>query len=65
MKLRRTIAEWMTEKGIRKEKLAADMQVSVPTIYNWINKPERITFEKGKRIADVLGVELDEIIFLP
>ena len=55
----------MTEKGIRKEKLAADMQVSVPTIYNWINKPERITFEKGKRIADALGVELDEIIFLP
>ena len=63
--MRRTIAEWMSVKGIRKERLAADMGVSVPTVYHWIYKPEKITFEKGKKIANALGVEIDEIIFLP
>jgi len=63
--LRRTIADWLSVKGIRKERLAADMGVSVPTVYHWIDKPEKITFEKGKKIANAIGVELDEIIFLP
>lgn len=62
--MRRTIAEWMKEKGISKERLAADTGVCVPTVYNWLKKPGRITFEKGKKIADALGVEFSDIIFL-
>lgn len=63
--MRRTIAEWLEVKGISKERLAADTEVCVPTVYNWLKRPERITFEKGKKIADALGVGFDEVIFLP
>lgn len=63
--MRKSIEEWMTEKGISKERLAADTEVCVPTVYNWLKKPERITFEKGQKIANALGVKISEIIFLP
>ena len=63
--MRRSIAEWMSIKGISKERLAADTEVSVPTVYRWIKMPEKVTYEKSKRIAESLGVELSDIIFLP
>jgi len=63
--VRKSIAEWMAEKQISKERLAADTEVCVPTVYNWLKKPERITFEKGKKIADALGVKMSDIQFLP
>ena len=61
----KSIAEWMAEKNISKERLAADTEVSLPTVYRWLKNPERITFEKGNLIARSLGVELGEIVFLP
>ena len=55
----------MSVKGISKERLAADAEVSVPTVYRWLKKPEKVSFEKGKRIAESLGVDISDIIFLP
>lgn len=63
--LRKTIAEWMSIKGVSKERLAADTKVSIPTVYRWFRDPGRISFAKGKAIADTLGVKVSEIIFLP
>jgi len=63
--LSKTISEWMKEKNIRKERLAADTGVCVKTVYNWIKNPERISYEKGKSIADALGVDQKDIVFLP
>jgi transcriptional regulator with XRE-family HTH domain len=62
--LRKTIKEWMLEKSISKEKLAVATGVTTQTVYNWLKKPGKITFEKGERIADALGVEFADIIFL-
>ena len=61
----KSIEEWMAEKHITKERLAADTEVSLPTIYRWIKNPQKVTFEKGNLIAKSLGVALGEIIFLP
>lgn len=61
----KSIGEWMAEKHISKERLAADTEVSIPTVYRWLKNPEKITFEKGNAIAQSLGVSLDEIVFLP
>lgn len=61
----KSIGEWMAEKRISKERLAADTEVSIPTVYRWLKNPEKITFEKGNAIAQSLGVSLDEIVFLP
>ena len=61
----KSIGEWMEEKHISKERLAADTEVSIPTVYRWLKNPEKITFEKGNAIAQSLGVSLDEIVFLP
>ena len=63
--MRKTINEWLAEKHISKERLAADTEVSVPTVYRWLKNPEKISFAKGKEIADALGVDLADIIFLP
>ena len=63
--MRKSIEEWMAEKHISKERLAADTEVSVPTIYRWLKNPEKVSFEKGQMIANSLGVSLGEIVFLP
>ena len=63
--VRKSIEEWMEEKHISNERLAADTDVSVPTVYRWKKNPERITFAKGSLIAKSLGVDLSEIVFLP
>ena len=63
--MRMGIAAWLNATHTSKERLAADMGVSLMTVYNWMNHPERLTFEKGKRLADAIGVPIDEIIFLP
>jgi transposase len=63
--LKKTIAEWMSIKGVSKVRLAADTKVSIPTVYRWFKDPGRISFAKGKAIADTLGVKVSEIIFLP
>lgn len=64
-KVSKSIEEWMEEKHISKERLAADTEVSLPTVYRWLKSPQKITFEKGNMIAQSLGVGLEEIIFLP
>ena len=63
--MKKSLSEWLEAKGISKERLAADTEVCVPTVYNWLKRPEKITFEKGKKIADAIGVDMSDIIFLP
>jgi len=63
--LRKTISEWMSIKAVSKERLAADTEVSIPTVYRWFKDPGRISFKQGKAIADSLGVDMTDIIFLP
>ena len=63
--MKKSISEWMAEKHISKERLAADAEVSVVTVYRWLKNPEKITFVKGQSIANTLGVNLWDIVFLP
>lgn len=60
-----TIEEWRTAKGISREALAAACEVSVPTIYNWAEKPSSIKINQAIALAEALDVSIFDIVFLP
>lgn len=47
--------------GMRRERLAADIGVSVPTIRNWEMGKTEPTLSQAVMLADLLGVDLAEL----
>lgn len=51
--------------GMRRERLAADIGVSVPTIRNWEAGKTEPTLSQAVILATLLGVELTELTATP
>ncbi len=63
METRRTIRELREERGLSPVELAADLGVSLATIYNWETGKSEPRASMLREIADVLEVRMDNIVF--
>lgn len=67
MEKRHTIAEWMAIKGMSRGKVAYLCDVSEQTVTNWQKRPLSITMRNGLKLAQCLGVSINDIsdFYLP
>ena len=60
---RLTLRAWRRAKEITQEKMAELLDVATPTYISWEQNPENIKVSNAYKIADVLGVDISDIIF--
>ncbi|MBR2654701.1 MAG: helix-turn-helix transcriptional regulator [Lachnospiraceae bacterium] len=58
-----TLRQWRKAREITQEKMADRLGVHINTYQNWEKEPGKITIENSKKIAEILGVPLDDISF--
>lgn len=58
-----TIYQWRKVQNISQKKLALAMGVHENTIRNWERHPEKLSAQKAEKIAEALGVPLNNILF--
>ena len=58
-----TLRQWRKAREITQEKMADRLGVHINTYQNWEKAPGKITIENSKKIAEILGVPLDDISF--
>lgn len=61
MKLK--LEEWRRAKNKSQEAIASALGVHVNTYRRWEDNPGEIKIDKAVQIADLLGIDLDDIIF--
>lgn len=61
MKLK--LEEWRRAKNKSQETIANALGVHVNTYRRWEDNPGEIKIDKAVQIADLLGIDLDDIIF--
>ena len=59
------LVEWRRARGITQPEMAKRLGISVPTYVRWERKPDNIPVGKAYDIANIIGVDINEIIFLP
>lgn len=55
------IGYWIEEKGYRKKYIAKKLEVTPNQISNWINGRSHPTIEKAFKLANLLGVKVDDL----
>lgn len=60
-----TLKEWRRARGLSQEKMAEKLDIHINTYRNWEDKPSSIRLDKARKIADILGLQMSDIIFLP
>ena len=58
-----TLRAWRRAKEISQEDMAERLNVHVNTYQNWESEPDKISIGNAKKIAEIFGVSLDEILF--
>lgn len=58
-----TIYQWRKLKNISQRELARRLNCHENSIRNWERHPEKLSPEKAKKIAEGLGVSVNNIIF--
>lgn len=51
--------------GLTQEDVAKQLKVSKNTVVNWENGKSSPNIEKGKALAKLFGMSVDDLIFLP
>ena len=63
--MRLPLSAWRQARGLTQEKMAERIGVSGPTYVRMEKDPTRISIGKANKIAEVLGIAFENIIFLP
>lgn len=63
MKAMRTIREIREERGLSPVEFAADLGISLATVYNWETGKSEPRASMLREIADLLEVPMDDIVF--
>lgn len=58
-----TMRQWRLSKEITQKTMSEKLGVHIGTYQNWEKDPGKISIDHAKKISEVLGVPLDEIIF--
>jgi len=59
-----TVRAWRRAREISQTEMASRLDVHVNTYQNWENEPEKITIANAMKIAQILGIELNDIDFV-
>ena len=59
------LSAWRRARDITQDQMAKLLDVSKPTYVRWEREPGKITMANGQRIAEVLEVNIADIIFMP
>lgn len=65
MEQRFTLEQWRKIRGYSQEKMAELCGVHINTYRMWEQNPSSIKLGKALEIAEILGITVDDIIFLP
>lgn len=60
-----TMREWRRLKEISQEKMAVMLGIHVNTYRAWEEKPSEIKISSAMKVADLLGITLDDLILEP
>ena len=60
-----TLAEWRRAKNISQDEMAKTCDVHINTYRRWEENPSEIKVIYINKLADKLGVNVSDIIFLP
>jgi len=60
-----TMRAWRRAKEISQGDMAEKLNIHINTYQNWEKEPQKITIENAHKIADIFGVTIDDISFLP
>ena len=60
-----TLREWRRLKEVTQEQMAEVCGVHINTYRNWEEKPSEIKISFAMKIADRLGITLDDLILEP
>ena len=58
-----TVRAWRRAKEISQYDMAEMLGVHVNTYQNWENEPDKISIGNAKKIAEIFGLSLDDILF--
>lgn len=58
-----TVRAWRRAKDISQNDMADKLGVHVNTYQNWESEPEKISISNARKIAEIFGVSLDDILF--
>lgn len=59
-----TIKQHRTWKGMTQREMADALGVVRQTYINWETKPTSLTIDKAFKIAEILGVDINDFIFV-
>lgn len=60
-----SLKAWRRARGITQERMAKSLGIHVNTYINWENEPQKMSIEYGMKASEVLGVDFNDIIFMP
>lgn len=60
-----TIREWRRVKDLTQDSVAEALGVSVNTLKRWEDDSSQITIANCYKLASILGVRFEDIIFIP
>lgn len=58
-----TMRQWRRAKELTQEYMAEKLGVHINTYSNWEKEPQKISIENSQKIANVLCVPLNDIVF--
>jgi len=58
-----TLRQWRRAKEITQKEMADKLVIHVNTYQNWEESPDKISVSNAVKIADILGVSIDDIDF--
>lgn len=58
-----TLRQWRRAKEITQKEMADKLVIHVNTYQNWEEAPDKISVSNAVKIADILGVSIDDIDF--
>lgn len=57
--------EWRRAKGIPQRVIAKALNISLPTYLKLEKEPGKMKIEQAVKVAEILGVNFEDILFLP
>ena len=58
-----TMRQWRKAKEFSQEYMAECLGVHVNTYLNWEKEPEKISIENSQKIAKILNIPINDILF--
>lgn len=59
--MRSKIGFWIEERGYMKKYIAKQLEITPTQLSNWISGKSSPTIEKAFKLADLLGVKVDDL----